>query len=739
MSETRANTTALSAALSGPAFEGAASRSALHASERHVERWASESPTASRSRGLRSLAFADRVASPWMSASTMMNPRTAQMFGGSHGDRSTPGVSWVFPRPWFQDELDWMAAARQAAEQTPQFLTTRGTYASARTSPSDVVMPVVAPELVVPSMMAGSRSSAASAASSVSLSAGMVTGMSPAAASVQHGLRAWSPSVPFAAAAAAEVVAGAISAASTSGLAAVAERSPLLAGLTMVSPASLSGMSAPRAGQAAAVEASTASLARIDHARRPDPIAPEVLATLIQPSSSAGSSAASDSSSSASSSAYEAPRGPAFAPSAAEVAVSSAVGSSPAMAGALRAIDLLIQASSSAASSSSASAAAAASSAASLPAGAGSFAAPSTSFASSSSSTGAYSPSSAFTPSPGSTFAPVVGPRVAMPAGLGGLTAALETAHTIAHPMARAVAAQTSAMQPSQPLARAAAAGLAMAGSSANAAGESPTAAGAEAARADMTPGFRGSIASWSPVWAQPQTALASVAGERARGVDHLAWSDRWLARFAGASSVALTALDVARGEGAPAARLLAPNAPEVVYLHPELGAARLRAAVEATRQGQPLPERAAVAAPAPVRPSGALRIDDGASTPDSVFAALFSPQSAPASAPARRRAEHTPAAAPVERPPVSMVDAVRGGARPTPADLVSISAPTAPDAGQSAGRASSPMAAARAGEQGRGVAVLADEVLAAVEAAEALVRQHAARGPGARAPVADR
>src|SRR5688500_2440418 len=103
MSETRA----LSAALSGPTFHGAASRSALHASERHVDRWAPEGPAASRSRGLRSLAFADHVAAPWMAASATMHPRTMAMFG-SHHERSAPGVSWVFPRPWYQDELDWM-------------------------------------------------------------------------------------------------------------------------------------------------------------------------------------------------------------------------------------------------------------------------------------------------------------------------------------------------------------------------------------------------------------------------------------------------------------------------------------------------------------------------------------------------------------------------------------------------------------------------------------------------------
>lgn len=701
MSETRAPTTALAAALSGPAFEGAASRSALHASARHVERWAPEGPSASRSRGLRSLAFADHVASPWMSAATKMNPRTAQMFGGGHGERNAPGVSWVFPRPWFQDELDWMAAARQAAEAQPQFLTTRGTYASARTSPADVVMPVVAPELVVPSMMAGSMSSAArpaAPAGPMSLSTAMVTGMAPAAAPVQHGLRAWSPSVPFAAAAAAEVVAGAVSAASTSGLAAVAERSPLLAGLTVVSPAALSGFAAPRAGQAAAVEASTAAIARIDAARRPEPIAPELMATLARPATSASAPAvepasgesASASAPSAAPSDLGAPA-PSAAPAAspAELAISSAIGASPAMAGALRAIELLIQAASPAAPSAASTATTAAPVAAPSP----SFAAPAPSFASPSFA----APSPAFA---SSSFAPVVGPRVAMPAGLGGLASSLATASTIAQPLARSVAAPAS-----PPLGRAAAAGLSMA-AAASPAGElsTPAAAAAELARGEragepLSPGFRGSITSWAPVWAQPRTALAAVSSERARAVDHLAWSDRWLARFAGASSVALTALDVARGEAAPAARLLAPNAPEVVYLHPELGPSRLRAAVDATRSVQPVSDRPAAAAAPVARPSGALRIDDGESVPDSVFAALFAPSATttPAQPPARRRAEQAPAAAPVERPPVSMVDAVRGGSRPTAADLVAISAPSAPDAGLSPGLASSPMAAAMA------------------------------------------
>jgi hypothetical protein len=44
-----------------------------------------------------------------------------------------PSVSWLFPRPWYQDELDWMAAARQGLEASPSrgAMTTRGTFMNA--------------------------------------------------------------------------------------------------------------------------------------------------------------------------------------------------------------------------------------------------------------------------------------------------------------------------------------------------------------------------------------------------------------------------------------------------------------------------------------------------------------------------------------------------------------------------------------------------------------------------------
>ena len=196
MSETRA----LTAALASPVFHGAASRSALHTSERHVDRWAPEGAGVTRGGAMRSLAFADRVASPWMSAS---HSAASRMFGayagGRTNERATPEVSWLFPRPWFQDELDWMAAARQGLEATPRSaaLTTRGTFmptardgatsAGRESSWAQMAMPVLAPSVmsaVAPSM----RPSA-------------LADHSPMAAG-----RVWSPSVSFAAVTAAEVM-----------------------------------------------------------------------------------------------------------------------------------------------------------------------------------------------------------------------------------------------------------------------------------------------------------------------------------------------------------------------------------------------------------------------------------------------------------------------------------------------------------------------------------------------------
>src|SRR5437762_14233546 len=105
---------ALGAALAAPAFVTRNHGVAMHAANRHVERWAPET-TAGRVRSLHSLGFVDRLVAPWME--TAQRSASLQLLSGyaAHGlsDGAARRVSWVFPRPWYQDELDWMAAARQ--------------------------------------------------------------------------------------------------------------------------------------------------------------------------------------------------------------------------------------------------------------------------------------------------------------------------------------------------------------------------------------------------------------------------------------------------------------------------------------------------------------------------------------------------------------------------------------------------------------------------------------------------
>src|ERR1051325_11968485 len=124
---------ALGAALAAPAFVTRAHGAALHAANRHVERWAPEAG-ANRVRSMRSLGFVDRLVAPWMeTAQRSASLRLLHQYAHTGlGERSGSSVSWGFPRPWYQDELDWMAAARQAggppegSPPAPTRSTTRG-------------------------------------------------------------------------------------------------------------------------------------------------------------------------------------------------------------------------------------------------------------------------------------------------------------------------------------------------------------------------------------------------------------------------------------------------------------------------------------------------------------------------------------------------------------------------------------------------------------------------------------
>ena len=153
---------ALSAALAAPAFVTRSMGSALHAANRHVERWAPEADV-SRVRPMRSLSFVDRLVAPWME--TAQRSASMRLFSqyaaAGMRERGGPAVSWVFPRPWYQDELDWMAAARQvrtlSAQSSrpaaaPTLLTTRGTYVPPAIAAPQLAMPSALYEYVAPSL-----------------------------------------------------------------------------------------------------------------------------------------------------------------------------------------------------------------------------------------------------------------------------------------------------------------------------------------------------------------------------------------------------------------------------------------------------------------------------------------------------------------------------------------------------------------------------------------------------------
>ncbi len=199
MSETRA----LSAALSGPAFVTRGGGSAMRAATRHVERWAPESG-AKASAPMRSLGFVDRLVSPWIqtaqrSASMRLFAQYASL---GMSEREGNAVSWVFPRPWYQDELDWMAAARQAPKSeasgaSPALFTTRGTYVTpARAA---VVMPSALYEYVAPSLSVASP-----------LGGSMVGGMNGISSHQSMRGDAYSPLVSLAAVQAAELMSRAV-------------------------------------------------------------------------------------------------------------------------------------------------------------------------------------------------------------------------------------------------------------------------------------------------------------------------------------------------------------------------------------------------------------------------------------------------------------------------------------------------------------------------------------------------
>jgi hypothetical protein len=683
---------ALSAALSGPAFATKAGGVAMHAANRHVERWAPEGD-ATRVRSMRSLGFVDRLVTPWLETaqrSAGLRMFTQYTSGTPERATSTP-TSWLFPRPWYQDELDWLAAARQVQATAPQsaapaMLTTRGTYVPRNESVTQP-LPASVYEYIAPSL-------------------------SVAQPAVAGGADAYSPLVPLAAASAAQLMSRALAPLSAPGQLSPGLRSVLstmLARSTQETPATrLAGFApemvtppAPRedaaterqTGESGAMQiaeryaqqrAQIAELERVTKVAAQRELAARVQAQ--QPTTTAAATATAASSASASidrgagdterarieerirerlaerqshaqrlheqarEAAARDARASASAPAALVAAsvpveerrvpseIAAAMSALPAelsgyigrrpdravqaiaeLGDALRTVELLARNAAS-----------------------------------------------------GGTIESTRGPRLVMPAGLGGLVSMVDRAQP--------VAMLNAAM---------------------------PQAAQANAQMTASTPAMRNAIAARVPMptflaagRGSAPSALGSAQTQTPNAIHHVAWADRWLARFAGAKSDSLDVLSATSAR--PEARLsaLAAAAPDGVFVAPSFfdserapdRAAAQRpdlriARAEAVLRGLPVES----ARPEPVRAEerAAVRIDDSAETPDDVFAAISAAasRSRPRTAAAPAAPAISESAAPAQLAP--------GADRQTYADLVAHASPGAPGAGMSAQLASSPFAPA--------------------------------------------
>lgn len=775
---------ALSTALASPAFVTKASGMAQHAADRHVERWAPETPAGTnRVRSLRNLGFVDRLVAPWIEAA--QRSASLRMFSSyqTHGapERQASSVSWVFPRPWYQDELDWMAAARQQSEMATMggagnaMLTTRGTYA-APIQRAATVMPAALYDFVAPSLSIArpeptSRDAYSplvphAATQAASVMARVMAPLAPTRA-LSPGLRAVlttmlertahvasaeptrlslsapelvtppAPRAPVAPSAAEEqavavadsyaeqrarivelqraaaiatqrevVAREAARVASAPAMPAVrdAAQSPA------VSEAARSSAITTRAEAAASSEAAVAAeRARLEEriaqrmaerqaereaegADRAEVRRAETVRTQEQARAelsratearraerqvetqrlheSAREAAARDARSAATRSEPEVTR--AQAPRALPAEVTAALAALPPQLQSIVAAGIAARPE---------------------------HAADAISELGESLRTIELMARSAAT---GGSFESSRGPRLMMPAGLGGLVSTIE--HTMAEPAAtrgmsagaaRAALASDAARgeQLRGEFARAQATG--MTAEAARAAGFAPEVVRAlEAARPSVRVPQLSYIAARAGA-PGTATALGATAASEPAALQHVAWADRWLGRFAGAKSQSLDAF-AAASAGSPEMRFaaLASAAPNAVFVAPAFAR---RADAEPATFSPGAADRGALAArelPAmpvvtPAEPPPVVRIDDDAETPDDLLAAI----SQAATRARRPAAIAQPAVAPT--PAVSPTEASRAFERDTLADLVAHAVPAAPGAGLAAQLASSPFAPA--------------------------------------------
>ncbi|HUS31982.1 MAG TPA: MAP7 domain-containing protein, partial [Kofleriaceae bacterium] len=246
----------------------------------------------------------------------------------------------------------------------------------------------------------------------------------------------------------------------------------------------------------------------------------------------------------------------------------------------------------------------------------------------------------------GGSIAPSRGPRLVMPAGLGGLVSTVE--HTT-QPIGAAGRVPQFAPTAGAPM---------FAAPVRDARVPAMTWLAPMQTRATATPA--------------PTSALGAAMQSSPAALHHVAWSDRWLARFAGAQAQSLDVFSTASGESRLA--MLAAAAPGAVFVAPSADEPQVAA-----------PSRTDIAA---ARSSEVRRYDDDAETPDDVLFAIAA--AARSSRPSARKSDAAPAT-----PAAPAYDPMVAPTRETLADVVAHAAPGAPGAGLSAQLASSPFAPA--------------------------------------------
>ena len=796
---------ALTAALAAPAFITKAGGGALHAATRHVERWAPEAG-AHRVASLRNLGFVDRLVSPWIEAaqrsSRTLRGLSETRDAGMFAERPVRPTSWLFPRPWYQDELDWMAAARTMSAQygdgqdgspgSPELFTTRGTYVESQQqhqTRSAMAMPSALYEFVAPSLsvappMRGDAGASAAAASEIAMPGANARGPRV------FGTDAYSPLVPFAAAHAAQMMQRVVpltaarlspglrtilttmlerTAAAGSAPTRISEFAP-----EMVTPP------APRAPQLAAAadpyaiaqpqQAQSSSDGVADAAQSPSArVVEDISAQRVQlvelqraarvvaerelaarteqrteqqqiaraaqqqqaaaAQASAPSTTTSSSSSQQQSSTSSSPAAVAAAQAAAvreqqqqiEARIAERIAERQAEQHATATVQRVQQqrlheaARDAAVRDARQAAVAQVASAQQSPAVAMASRTPadlpvapmprmpaelvqamtalSPGLASTVAASLAAQPDRAVqtigelgealrtvellarSTAAGNAFESARGPRLVMPAGLGGLVATVDRAA----PMRQSAPGFVS----SQMMSPAAAAALA-------------TAAPQQAAQAPLVAPLATAARVPSISWLAPElapraavpAALAATEASQPAALHHVAWADRWLARFAGARPRSLDTLAAASADPEERIAAIAAAAPGVVFVAPEfrdhyradgVAAAEVAAAAEAAELAAAAPQVAPV-----------QRFADDEATPDDVFASIsaaaMQSRSTQAQVKAARRAGR---AAPVAD------ETPRGIERETFADVLAHAVPTAPDAGFAAQLASSPFAPA--------------------------------------------